>query len=85
MICGALCNEADVLVRSAAVDESVQRGDLLIFYGVGAYSATEAPNLFLSMEMPSILVYNKLDSVHARDIQSVRGHASTYRLLDDRM
>ena len=85
MICGALCNEADVLARSAAVDESVQRGDLLIFYGVGAYSATEAPNLFLSMEMPSVLVYNKLDSVYAQDIQSVRGHASTYRLLDDRM
>lgn len=85
MICGALCNEADVLARSAAVDEGVHRGDLLVFYGAGAYSATEAPNLFLSMEMPSVLVYNKMDNVYAQDIQSVRRHTSTYRLLDDRM
>lgn len=85
IICGALCSEADVLARSAVVDEGVQRGDLLIFYGVGAYSATEAPNLFLTMEMPSILVYNKMDNVHSQDIRCVRGHSSTYRLLDDRM
>lgn len=85
MICGSLCNEADVLARSAAADEGVQRGDLLIFYGAGAYSATEAPNLFLSMEMPSVLVYNRMDNVHAQDIRCVRGHSSTYRLLDDRM
>ena len=86
MICGALCNEADVLARSAAVDEGVQRGDLLIFCGAGAYSATEAPNLFLSMEMPSVLVYNKMDNVYyPQDMRCLRGHASTYRLLDDRM
>ena len=86
MICGALCNEADVLVRSAAVDEGVQRGDLLIFYGTGAYSATEAPNLFLSMEMPSVLVYNMKDNVYyLQDMRCLRGHSSTYRLLDDRM
>lgn len=85
MICGALCNEADVLARRAAVDEGVQRGDLLIFCGAGAYSATEAPNFFLSMEMPSVLVYNKMDSVHAQYIRCVREHSSTYRLLDDRM
>lgn len=86
MVCGALCNEADVLARSAAVDEGVQRGDLLIFCGAGAYSATEAPNLFLSMEMPSVLVYNKMDNVYyPQDMRCLRGHASTYRLLDDRM
>lgn len=86
MICGALCNEADVLARSAAVDEGVQRDDLLIFYGAGAYSATETPNLFLSMEMPSVLVYNRMDNVlYTQDMRCLRGHSSTYRLLDDRM
>ena len=85
MICGALCSEADVLARSVAVDEGAQSGDLLIFYGAGAYSATEAPNLFLTMEMPPVLVYNKMDIVHSQDIRCVRGHSSTYRLLDDRM
>lgn len=85
MICGALCSEADVLARSAAVDEGVQSGDLLIFYGAGAYSATEAPNLFLTMEMPPVLVYNKMDIAHLQDVRCVRGHSSTYRLLDDRM
>ena len=85
MICGALCNEADVLVRSGTVDECVQSGDLLIFYGAGAYSATEAPNLFLSLEMPSVLVYNRMNSMPAQVMQSVRGHTSTYRFLDDRM
>ena len=82
MICGSLCNEADVLIRSTDMDENVQKGDLLIFCGAGAYSATEAPNLFLSMAMPAILVYNKMDNAH---IQNVRGHISTYRLFDDRM
>ncbi len=85
MICGALCSEADVLACRVVVDEGVQRGDLLIFYGAGAYNATEAPNLFLTMEMPSVLVYNKMDSVHLQDIRCVRGHSSTYRFLDDRM
>lgn len=86
MICGALCNEADVLARSAAVDEGVQRGDLLIFCGAGAYCATEASNLFLSMEMPSVLVYNKMNNVFCtQDMRCLRGHSSTYRLLDDRM
>lgn len=86
MICGALCNEADVLARSAAVDDGVQRGDLLVFFSAGAYSATEAPNLFLSMEMPSVLVYNRMDNVYyPQDMRCLRGHSSTYRLLDDRM
>lgn len=85
MVCGSLCNEADILLYGGMLDEGLQEGDILIFYGAGAYSATGTPNLFLTMEMPSVLVYNETSSVYSQNIRCVRGHTSTYRILDDRM
>lgn len=84
-ICGSLCNEADVLARECMLDENLQRGDLLVFSGAGAYCVSEAPNLFLAMEMPAILVYNNQDNVNLQAISCVRTHIPTYRLFDDRM
>jgi len=46
MICGSLCNAGDVLVRRCNMNVEIDVGDLIIFYGVGAYSPTESPNLF---------------------------------------
>lgn len=81
MICGSLCSEADVMVRSSMLDAEIRIGDLIVFYGAGAYGASESPNLFLAMEMPAILVYNKMNNL--QKIRCVRGHTSTYRLFDD--
>ena len=54
-LCGSLCTTADVLVRSIALDGLAQQ-DVLAFHNIGAYSVTEGPALFLSRNMPRILL-----------------------------
>ena len=55
-LCGSLCTAADVLVRQAQFDSPLQIGDLLVFGCCGAYSMTEAPALFLTRELPAVLL-----------------------------
>ena len=55
MLCGSLCTTADVLVRAARIPEPAP-GDVFVFRNAGAYSVTEAPALFLSRQMPGILL-----------------------------
>jgi len=55
-LCGSLCTVADVLVRQACFGAPLQRGDLLVFGCCGAYSMTEAPALFLTRELPAVLL-----------------------------
>ena len=54
-LCGSLCTTADVLVRKAPLG-ALAVGDVLAFLNVGAYSVTEAPALFLSRDMPRIVM-----------------------------
>lgn len=56
-LCGSLCTTADILVRKAAFDGLVME-DVLAFHNIGAYSVTEGPALFLSRNMPRILLAN---------------------------
>lgn len=58
MICGSLCSAADILTMHYS-DCSIEVGDFLIFGNAGAYCLQEAATLFLTMEMPRILVYNE--------------------------
>lgn len=59
MICGPLCSESDILARAChTLDSGLSAGDKIAFLGTGAYSATEAPNLFLGMEISKVLLYN---------------------------
>ena len=58
-ICGALCTVNDVLAKNMWLNE-VHRGDVLVFEKMGAYSITEGIALFLSRELPGILVYRKI-------------------------
>ena len=54
-ICGALCTVNDILAKQASiVDLSV--GDVLAFSRAGAYCATEGRALFLSRDLPSVVV-----------------------------
>ena len=55
-LCGSLCTVADVLVRQAQFEQPLQMGDLLVFGCCGAYSMTEAPALFLTRELPAVLL-----------------------------
>lgn len=56
-LCGSLCTTADVIVRQAPFT-NLQRGDVIAFANIGAYSVTEGIHLFLSRTMPRILLYH---------------------------
>ena len=56
-LCGSLCTTADVLVRRVAL-AGLTRGDVLAFQNIGAYSVTEGPALFLSRDLPQIVLAN---------------------------
>lgn len=65
MLCGSLCTTADILVRSYRTD-GLEIGDVLAFRDCGAYSVTEAPALFLSRDMPAILLLSDTGITIAR-------------------
>ena len=66
MLCGSLCTTADVLVRKANLPP-LAVGDILCFTRIGAYSVTEGPALFLSRNMPRILLHTAEGDVLVRD------------------
>ncbi|WMJ86930.1 diaminopimelate decarboxylase family protein [Anaerocolumna sp. MB42-C2] len=57
-VCGSLCTINDVLVKQYPFT-SLQTGDTLIFEKTGAYSVTEGISLFLSRELPQVLLYSE--------------------------
>ena len=61
-ICGSLCTTNDVLVRGAK-QEDYAVGDVLVFEKCGAYSVTEGMALFLSRELPRVILVRKDGSV----------------------
>lgn len=67
MLCGSLCTTADVLVRKASLPP-LSVGDVLAFGRIGAYSVTEGPALFLSRNMPRIVLRREDGDVLARDV-----------------
>lgn len=82
MVCGSLCSAADILIHDAGgFDENMTAGDYIVFFNAGAYCPVESPNMLLSMEMPSVLLYNKNNVF----FQEIRGHFPTYKLIQDRM
>ena len=52
-LCGSLCTTADVLARDISLSP-LEIGDELVFERTGAYSAMEAPALFLSRRLPEL-------------------------------
>ncbi len=65
-LCGSLCTTADVLVRSMPLD-GLAIGDVLAFHNIGAYSVTEGPALFLSRNMPRIVLADARGARLVRD------------------
>ncbi len=59
-ICGSLCTVNDVLVRKLIL-QNPQIGDSIIFKNTGAYAMTEGMALFLSHELPAVVLYSKKD------------------------
>ncbi len=54
-ICGALCTVTDILVKQLELCEP-QVGDVLCFERAGAYCMTEGISLFLSRDLPSVVM-----------------------------
>lgn len=57
-ICGSLCTTADILVRKAELPTLIP-GDVIAFHRVGAYSVMEGISVFLSREMPRVILYTE--------------------------
>lgn len=60
-VCGSLCTANDVLVKQYPF-KNLQTGDQLVFKKTGAYSVTEGMSLFLSRDLPLILLYSSKES-----------------------
>ena len=54
-ICGSLCTINDILVKKLELSD-LKIGDILVFKNTGAYSMTEGISLFLSRDLPQILI-----------------------------
>lgn len=55
---GSLCTINDILVKNIMVSE-LKLGDVFLFKNVGAYSATEGISLFLSRDLPKVLICSR--------------------------
>lgn len=73
-ICGSLCTVGDVVVKNLPLTD-VKIGDLLVFHNIGAYSVTEGIYLFLSRDLPNVLLYSAKSGV-----KLVRAKQPTYPL-----
>lgn len=54
-ICGSLCTVNDILVKKLPLS-NLQIGDVLVFEKTGAYCATEGISLFLTRELPGVVL-----------------------------
>lgn len=58
IICGSLCTINDILVKEFKASK-LTIGDVLVFKNAGAYCSTEGISLFLSRDLPKVVVKNK--------------------------
>lgn len=86
-ICGSLCSEDDLLAKECLLDAQITPGDLLIFHCVGAYSPVLTSPMFLMMELPHILVYNKQSEIvsPSEAVRCVRRNGFFFDLFYDGM
>lgn len=54
-LCGSLCTVNDILVKQINV-KKLNLDDLFVFKNTGAYSITEGINLFLSRDLPKVIL-----------------------------
>ncbi len=55
---GSLCTINDILVKNISVPK-LELGDVFLFKNVGAYSSTEGISLFLSRDLPKVLICSR--------------------------
>lgn len=72
-LCGALCTINDLIVKKLSVN-NLNVGDIFIFHNTGAYSMTEGISLFLSRDLPKVVLVEK------NKYRIVRDNIPTYKL-----
>ncbi|MDY5232086.1 MAG: alanine racemase [Faecalicoccus sp.] len=69
-ICGALCTINDILMKQVRLPKP-QIGDLFVFENTGAYCPTEGMSLFLTRDLPAVVIVNEKEELMVRDHTSV--------------
>lgn len=57
-LCGSLCTTNDILVKQLPI-AGLQEGDIFLFQNTGAYSVTEGIALFLSRQLPKVIMFKE--------------------------
>ena len=78
-ICGSLCTTNDILVKEWPT-RPLAPGDVLAFEKAGAYCVSEGIALFLSRDLPAVV----LKSAHDAKEHLLRPHMETYVLNEGR-
>lgn len=73
-IYGSLCTVNDILMKNISVSE-LSLGDIFVFKNTGAYSYAEGISLFLSRDLPKIVILNK-----NKELKVVRERTKTSNL-----
>lgn len=73
-ICGSLCTANDILMKCAPMSD-LKIGDTLLFEKTGAYCMTEGISLFLSRDLPQIIIIDEEGNINC-----VRESVATYKL-----
>lgn len=69
-ICGSLCTVNDIIVKALPLPK-LEIGDMLCFKNAGAYCMCEGISLFLSRELPAVVV------IENDNVKLLRGHFKT--------
>lgn len=75
VLCGSLCTVNDILVKDILLKDACI-DDRLVFEKAGAYCVTEGISLFLTRELPGVVLYSEKD----RKAELVRDITQTYEL-----
>lgn len=73
IVVGSLCTINDILIKEFHPGH-LELGDIIVFKNTGAYSTTEGISLFLSRELPKVLIKN------GDNIELVRANIKTSKL-----
>ncbi len=76
VLAGSLCSINDIIVRKAALP-ALSKDDILMFDLAGAYALTEGIGLFLSRDLPAVLIRNEDGNVRL-----IRDHIETHPIND---
>ena len=69
---GSLCTINDVLLKNVELGK-LSIGDVFVFKNTGAYSSTEGISLFLSRDLPKVIINKNGKNTLVRDIISTNG------------